>query len=113
MAKRLYCWRCKTDIPMLEEHEWAVVLPRLYEGIRKIREYRSAQDATLEAAKRHVYEHGALERYFEITGFRETNINALWHHRLSLFGPPCNTCGKPLRTPRAKLCAECGAAVSR
>jgi hypothetical protein len=24
-------------------------------------------------------------------------------------GPPCPSCGTPLRTPQAKLCAECGA----
>jgi len=39
---------------------------------------------------------------------RETNPNALWHHRLSQLGPSCRACGKPLRTVRAKFCAECG-----
>jgi len=24
-------------------------------------------------------------------------------------GPPCASCGTPLRTPQARLCAECGA----
>jgi hypothetical protein len=28
-------------------------------------------------------------------------------------GPPCASCGAPLRTPRAKLCAECGARVAQ
>jgi mobilome CxxCx(11)CxxC protein len=28
-------------------------------------------------------------------------------------GPPCASCGSPLRTPRAKLCAECGARVDQ
>ena len=48
-----------------------------------------------------------LELYFRVTGLRETNINAVWHHRLSIYGPPCGWCGKPLRTPKAKLCAAC------
>jgi hypothetical protein len=26
MVKVLYCWRCKMDIPMLEEHEWHEVM---------------------------------------------------------------------------------------
>jgi hypothetical protein len=97
------------DIPMLDEHEWQQILPNLLEGIRRIQEYRQNHHASLTEAKRHVYVEGALERYYAVTGFRETNINALWHHRLSLFGPPCRSCGKPLRTPRAKLCAACGA----
>jgi len=25
MAEVLYCWRCKTRFPMLEEHEWQVI----------------------------------------------------------------------------------------
>jgi hypothetical protein len=99
MAKKLYCWRCRAEIPMLEEHEWAEVLPRLHEGLRQIQDYRRTHGVPLDAAKRHVYLDGALDRYFEITGFCETNINALWHHRVSLFGSPCEECGKPLRTP--------------
>jgi hypothetical protein len=44
-----------------------------------------------------------------MTGLRETNINAIWHHRIAEYGPPCGACGKPLRTPKARLCAACGA----
>ena len=50
----------------------------------------------------------ALKRYAQITGFRETNINAIYHHRISLHGGPCPRCGKPFRTPQARFCAACG-----
>ena len=52
-----------------------------------------------------------LAEYELITGFRETNPNAIFHHRLSLYGPACHFCGKPLRTPAAKLCGNCMKAV--
>lgn len=48
-----------------------------------------------------------LWEYRRITGFRETNPNAVAHHVVSMYGPPCKACGKPLRTPRAKFCAAC------
>jgi hypothetical protein len=94
---------------MLEEHEWDDVYPALVLGIEKIKEYRIAHGASLEQAKNEVYWDGALRRYQQITGYPENNPQNIWHHRLSKFGPPCSTCGKPLRTPKAKLCAECGA----
>jgi hypothetical protein len=49
----------------------------------------------------------ALLEYERITGVHETNPNVLWDHILSKYGPPCEKCGKPLRTPRAKLCGAC------
>jgi hypothetical protein len=48
-----------------------------------------------------------LAEYERITGLKETNPNAIYHHRLSLCEPPCRFCGRPLRTLRAKLCGSC------
>ncbi|MGF1628515.1 MAG: hypothetical protein ACFCUT_03520 [Kiloniellaceae bacterium] len=98
---------------MLDEDEWAQVQPLLANAIEQIKRYREIHGASLSEARAKGYGREALERYFQITGFRETNADALWHHRLSDFGPPCRACGKPLRTPRAKLCAECGEAVAK
>lgn len=48
------------------------------------------------------------EHYTRLTGGKETHHDHLLEHRISAIGPPCTACGKPLRTPDAKLCAACG-----
>lgn len=49
-----------------------------------------------------------LEMYRLLTGFEETNPNAVFHHEVAQYGPPCPQCRKPLRTPQARFCAACG-----
>lgn len=93
---------------MLDEQEWEELVPHLRISLKEVKEYREKHRASIEEAKASGYGKTALETYYKLTGFRETNVDALWHHRLSLFGPPCHACSKPLRTPSAKLCAECG-----
>jgi len=95
-------------MPMLEEHEWRQLEPLLSGFIRDIKRYREYHSTSLQEATKAVGSDPVLQKYFELTGFRETNINALWHHRVSLYGEPCQRCGKHLRTSLAKLCAECG-----
>jgi len=91
--KMLSCWRCKTGVPMLDDEEFWRVTSLINNGEGKtFRERRF----------------GAILREYErITGFPEMSPNAVYHQRLSINGPPCSKCGKPLRTPRAKLCGSC------
>ena len=49
-----------------------------------------------------------LAYYFQITGEMETEPNAVMHHRIAQYGPPCKNCGKPYRTPQASFCGACG-----
>jgi hypothetical protein len=103
----LWCWRCKTEMPMLDEAEFAEV-SRLYgEGIRATKEFREKWAVSFQGVPREEPMRPMLARYEELTGMKETNPNAVMHHRLAVYGPPCNRCGKPLRSPQAKLCGAC------
>lgn len=91
----------------MEEHEWEQVVPFLTNVIPKIKEYRISNNCDLATAKESVL-NLACEKYNQLTGFNETNPNALWHHRLAEWGPKCKYCGHLLRTLKAKYCANCG-----
>lgn len=90
VMQMLWCWRCRAEMPMLSEKE--------FEQVTSLRQ----RGADLRDSFGPV-----LAEYERITGFKETNPNAIYHHRLSLYGPPCEFCRKPLRTPQAKLCGSC------
>lgn len=109
MPRTIYCWRCRIDIPMLTEEEWDEVSPSLVNAIEQIKAYREQHQCSLAEATRKGFAQPALAAYERITGLKESNPNALFHHRLSIYGPPCHQCGRPLRTPQARYCAMCSA----
>jgi hypothetical protein len=80
------------DVPMLDDDEY-----------RQVMAFRGT--GTHGSIPEKIY--GPVLDEYERTGFHETNANAIFHHRLSEYGPPCTPCGKPLRTPNAKFCGHC------
>ena len=107
-----YCWRCKIDLPMLTEDEWAVMQPVLIQSLEETARYRresgSALREALDTLSKGEKRLPALALFEKMTGMNETNLNASWHHRAGMYGPDCTKCGKPLRTPKANWCAYCG-----
>ena len=91
-----YCWRCKMDVPMLNKEEYAVASKLYAKGFKVLNKDRKESFKEL------------LDYYNNLTGFDETEPNAILHHAIEMFGPHCENCGKPYRTPKAKLCAACG-----
>lgn len=84
------------EVMMLDEKEYA----KAYELYRKAFEM---QGGTL--LERHKE---LLDYYNNLTGDNETVPNAIMHHRIAQYGPPCENCGKPYRTTKASFCAACG-----
>jgi hypothetical protein len=110
--KVLWCWRCQQEMPMLEEEEYAETLRLYNECATGTKEFRERWWVPLESV-------GVRERflpvrkwYEELTGVADCDEGEILRHCLARFGAACRVCGKPLRTPRARLCAECGARVT-
>lgn len=93
--KVLWCWRCRMEIPMLDEEEYR----KAYELYGKA--FKS--EGTLKERFSEL-----LDYYKAVTGMEVTEPNAIMHHRVAQYGPPCEKCGKPYRTPLASFCAGCG-----
>ncbi len=92
---------------MLDEHDYAEVAVLYNKCAHSVKRYREATEASLKNTPLKEIFSPMLNRYEELTGFKKTNPNAIMRHRLSLYGPPCHRCGKPLRTPKAKICGSC------
>ncbi|CAL2094443.1 hypothetical protein [Tenacibaculum sp. 190524A05c] len=90
------CWRCKMEVPMLNKEEFEIASALYQKGFRVLKKDRQERFKEL------------LDYYNNLTGFKETEPNAIMHHSLEQIGPDCEKCGKPYRTPKAKLCAACG-----
>jgi hypothetical protein len=86
------------EVPMLDEQEYAQAAELYRQGFRNIKEHGDRQ----------VQFKSLLDYYLGLTGFHETEPNAILHHRIALYGPPREQCGRPLRTPSASFCAACG-----
>ena len=93
---------------MLDEEEFAVVGKLYSEGMSATKEFRLKHNLPLDECPINERFRPVREAYERMTGLGESHHNAIMHHRTSIYGPPCEHCGKPLRTPRASFCAACG-----
>ena len=90
------------DVPMLDENEFRIAYKLYEDGMKDVN--------TADKQKRY----GKLLAYYnELTGMKETEPNAIMHHRIALYGPLCKNCGKPYRTPTEEYCAACGDGKNR
>jgi hypothetical protein len=96
-------------MPMLDEQEFGIVATLYRDGFRLQKHIEESQQCPPSITQVEDLFQPCLDAYERLTGLRETNANSVMHHRLSLYGPPCHVCGKPLRTPRALKCMACGA----
>ena len=94
---------------MLDEDEWREVAALFNEPKDSTEINKLSRKAAKSRDPKDVATVPVLAKYNELTGFFESNVNAIWHHRRALYGPVCDSCGNLVRTGRARFCAECGA----
>jgi hypothetical protein len=82
------------------------------QGMNATKEFREKQNIPLAEALTDDRFRPVREAYQRLTGWQAQHEKAVMHHRISIYGPPCTGCGKPLRTPQASFCAACGKHVS-
>jgi hypothetical protein len=92
---------------MLSDEEFAQVAKHSDTFIEELRGQRTASGLDLAGLFATGWLPKILEEYKQLTGIHETNVNAIWHHLASIYGPPCVHCGKVLRTPEATFCFVC------
>lgn len=106
--KHCYCWRCQFVVPMLDEREYADIHGLFVKCMQDIATVVRNAKETPPATSIYELMKPVRDAYESMSGWKDMHHNAIMHHRLALLGPDCVQCGKPLRTPRAKLCAACG-----
>ncbi len=85
------------DVPMLDSEEGKIASKLLAEGFQEAIKQRKTPDFKK-----------LLNYYKDLTGYEETNHNAIMHHFIDMYGPDCENCGKPYRTETATFCPKCG-----
>jgi hypothetical protein len=96
---------------MLDEEEFAWVRHLYRESTLATKEFRERGGVSLENTPTEELFRPLREEYERLTGMKDCQYEAIMHHRISLYGPPCRHCQKPLRTPKAKVCGSCMAPV--
>lgn len=109
MPRTCYSYLLRKEIPLLSEAEYEPIGAHFENYSQAIMEYLRIHGCSItEARNKNPRGQRALAAYEELTGIRLEHPEQIYALPLSLYGRPCPNCSKPFRTPRARMCAECG-----
>ena len=98
---------------MLTEREYAPVMALYGECLQRAKAIRRMSGKAVAHPDVQECFVPVSQLYQKITGRSGVDAQEIMRHRLLLLGPSCTACGRPLRTQKARRCAECGAPVAR
>jgi hypothetical protein len=94
---------------MLDEHEYTYFHDLYVRCHASLGEYLVTHDGhPPEAAVLEDLFRPMLDEFERLTGRRDLDPKEIIQHGLADYGPPCSNCGRPLRSPTAPMCFECG-----
>ena len=109
MVIRAYSYHTRCVTALLDEAEWTDFGPMVRGMIEGVKAFRSETKVNLaEALVTAPSVLATQDYYFQLTGDNIEHPNLLWHVRAASYGRLCPDCEKPFRTPKAKICVECG-----
>jgi hypothetical protein len=103
---QVYCWRCGKFVRALNELEYARFEAKF--AATKCAMNEALDRGELNSAREVTILKSLKELCRELSGDDELEPSHLFKHRASAFGPPCEGCGRNLRTKRATRCMSCG-----
>lgn len=107
---KAYSYGLKRKAMLLDDVEFARLSS--FNPLQEIKHYMKRHGVSLREAQLNAHkELRAFAEYKAMTGEALSHITQIGWIRASRYGRLCPKCGKPFRTPRAKLCAECGIAL--
>lgn len=107
MPITLYSYKLRRWVPLLTDEEFEPIALSVGSMIERIKRYMKDQRSSLTEARLRCCD-DLLAYYEDLSGVRLAHPDELFAVRLSYYGRICPSCSKLFRTPRAKLCAECG-----
>lgn len=109
MPFRTYVFKLGRDADLLDEREWHDIGSLLEGRLTWIKKYRKETGSSIaEAVRLEPIGLLALAKYKDLTGLELEHPDQLWALRKADYGSLCPNCARPFRSPKAKLCAECG-----
>jgi len=80
--QKLWCWRCRIEMPMLDEAEFAEVAKLHSEAVRGVKQFRESTGSDLRHPTISDLFRPVREKYEQLTGMKEIDENAIMHQAL-------------------------------